>query len=138
MPFSPIFDDVWTGGIKRACDKEKMGCIRVDKVELSTWISDDIKKYLDMADIVITDITGNNPNVMFELGWALAKDKKQIVIRDKNDPNKVPFDVKDIRHIAYTNSWSGIENLYDDICSFIKSTSETLEEKPAKKGKSKS
>ena len=137
MPFNPIFDDVWDGGIKRACNSENLGCLRVDKVELSTWISDDIKKYLEMADIVITDITGNNPNVMFELGWAIAKDKKQIVIRQKDDPNKVPFDVKDIRYISYTNSWSGIEKLCKDICSFIKSTSETLGEKPAKNGKKK-
>jgi polyhydroxyalkanoate synthesis regulator phasin len=137
MPFDPIFDDIWNGGIKRACNSENMGCIRVDKIDLSTWITDDIKKYLGMADIVITDITGNNPNVMFELGWALAKDKKQIVIRQLDDPNRVPFDVKDIRYISYTNSWSGIEKLCNDIRKFIKSTSESLSEKPTRKKQGK-
>jgi hypothetical protein len=28
-----------------------------------------------LTDTIITDITGNNPNVIFELGWALVKRK---------------------------------------------------------------
>ncbi len=87
---------------------------------------------------MIADITGNNPNVMFELGWALALGKMPIVIRNEDNPNKVPFDVKDIRFISYTNSWGGIEDLRKSICNFLRSTSKTLrevstQEKPQKK-----
>lgn len=137
MPFAPVFDDVWRGAIKRACNTEGFGCLRVDEVSLSTWITEDIEKYIEMADVVIADITANNPNVMFELGWALAKAKKPIVIRQQNDPNKVPFDVQGIRYISYVNSWSGIERLFTDICKFIRSTSETLSEEPTEKKKRK-
>lgn len=133
MPFAPIFDDVWKGGIERACNTEDLGYLRVDKISLSSWITEDIKEYLKMSDFVVADVTGNNPNVMFELGWALALGKKPIVVRQKDDPNTVPFDVKDIRYIPYVNSWSGIERLYANICKFIKSTSETLNEKPTEK-----
>jgi nucleoside 2-deoxyribosyltransferase len=140
MPFSPTFDDVWKGGIERACSSEGFVCLRVDKISLSTWISEDIEKCIEMADVVISDITGNNPNVMFELGWSLAKGKKPIVIRQQDDPNQVPFDVHEIRYIQYVNSWSGIENLCKQICKFIKSTSETLgrETKKQKGDKKKS
>ena len=137
MPFDPIFDDVWKGGIERACNTEGFGCLRVDEVSLSTWITEDIKKYMEMADVVITDITGSNPNVMFEIGWALAKEKRPIVIRQEDDPNKVPFDIKDIRYISYANSWSGIERLYKDICKFIRSTKENLSKKSNEKKKTK-
>jgi hypothetical protein len=133
MPFAPIFDDVWNGGIKRACNSEDFSYMRVDKISLSSWITEDIVNYVEMADFIIADITGNNPNVMFELGWALAKNKKPIVIRQQNDPNIVPFDVKDIRYIPYVNSWSGIERLYRDICKFLKTTSETVNEETPKK-----
>ena len=136
MPFAPAFDDVWKGGIERACDAEEFGHMRVDKISLSSWITEDIVNYVNMADFVIADITGNRPNVMFELGWALAKDKKPIVIRQQDDPNQVPFDVKDIRYIPYANSWSGIERLYRDICKFLKTTLETVSEESTKgKGK---
>jgi hypothetical protein len=133
MPFAPIFDDVWKGGIERSCNAEDFGCLRVDKISLSSWITEDIVNYLKMADFVISDITGNNPNVMFELGWALALEKKPIVIRQRDDPNTIPFDVKDIRYIPYENSWSGIEKLFTEICKFLKSTAETSNEKPTQK-----
>jgi hypothetical protein len=133
MPFAQVFDDVWHGGIKRACDSEDIGYLRVDKISLSSWITEDIKNYLGMADFVIADTTGNNPNVMFEFGWALALKKTPIVIRQKEDPNALPFDVKDIRHISYQNNWSGIENLYSEICKFLRTTSETSEDTEKKK-----
>jgi len=133
MPFAPMFDDIWRGGIERACNTEEMGCLRVDQINLSSWITEDIKEYMKMADFVVIDITGNNPNVMFELGWALALDKKPIVIRQKDDPSNVPFDVKDLRYIQYVSSWSGVEKLYRDICKFLKSTEETAKTKPMSK-----
>lgn len=135
MPFAPIFDDVWKGGIERACSSEDYVCLRVDKISLSTWITKDIEDCIGMADVVVSDITGNNPNVMFELGWALAKAKKPIVIRQQDDPNQIPFDVHGIRYIPYANSWSGIENLFKQICKFIKSTSETVGEEPTEENK---
>lgn len=135
MPFAEVFDDVWNGGIKRACNSVDIGYLRVDKISLSSWITEDIVNYLEMADFVIADTTGNNPNVMFEFGWALALKKTPIVIRQKGDPNSLPFDVKDIRHISYQNNWSGIENLYSEICKFLRTTSETSEEKPAEENK---
>lgn len=50
-------------------------------------------------DIVICDISGSNPNVMFELGLRIAFNKRVIVIFDKN--NKVPFDINSIPHLIY-------------------------------------
>lgn len=137
MPFAPTFDDVWKGGIERACEKEGMGYLRVDKISLSSWITKDIINYIDMADFVIADITGNNPNVMFEFGWALALKKKPIVIREQNDKQTLPFDVKDIRYLPYINSWSGIEKLSVDLCNFLKSTSQASEEATDTKTNSK-
>ncbi len=132
MPFESIFDDVWKGAIERACGNKEYGCMRVDKISLSSWITDDIINYIDIADFVIADITGSNSNVMFELGWALALKKKPIVIRQKDDLNPVPFDVKDIRFIPYVNSWSGIEALFKETCEFLQSTSESVAEETAK------
>jgi hypothetical protein len=127
MPFNPAFDDIWIGGIDRACTTSSYCCIRVDKISTSTWINDDIEKCIDLADVVIADITGNNANVMFELGWALAKDKKPIIIRQKDDNLPVPFDVQNYRHIKYVNSWSGVEDLCKQITKYIKSSAEVSE-----------
>jgi nucleoside 2-deoxyribosyltransferase len=122
MPFNVAFDDIWAGGINRACTTEGFCCIRVDKISTSTWINDDIEECIELSDVVIADITGNNPNVMFELGWALAKGKKPIIIRQKDDNQIVPFDVQNYRHIKYINSWSGVETLCKQISKYMKST----------------
>ncbi|MFA6238125.1 MAG: hypothetical protein WC635_12400 [Bacteriovorax sp.] len=49
--------------------------------------------------IVICDVSGKNPNVMFELGLRLAFDKPTIIIKD--DKTSYSFDTSAIEHIEY-------------------------------------
>jgi hypothetical protein len=49
--------------------------------------------------IVIVDVSGKNPNVMFELGLRLAFDKPTIIIKD--DKTQYSFDTSPIEHIEY-------------------------------------
>jgi hypothetical protein len=49
--------------------------------------------------IVICDVSGKNPNVMFELGIRLAFDKPTIIIKD--DKTSYSFDTSPIEHIEY-------------------------------------
>jgi hypothetical protein len=133
MPFQKEFDNVWFGAIKPACKDEKYASLRVDEVNLSSLITDDIEKYSTMADVVIVDLTGNNANVMFELGFALAKDKKPIVICQGEHTNKISFDVRGIRHISYENSWLGIEELKKKIKEYISATDKQIKKKAIRK-----
>ena len=50
-------------------------------------------------DIVICDLSGRNPNVMFELGLRLAFDKATILVKD--DKTDYAFDTSIIEHISY-------------------------------------
>ena len=58
-----------------------------------------IVKNLYEADLVVCDVSGKNPNVMFELGLRLAFDKPTIVIKD--DVTSYSFDTSPIEHIPY-------------------------------------
>lgn len=49
--------------------------------------------------IVVVDVSGKNPNVMFELGMRLAFDKPTIIIKD--DKTTYSFDTSSIEHIEY-------------------------------------
>lgn len=51
------------------------------------------------SDIVVCDVSGKNPNVMFELGLRLAFDKPTIIIKD--DKTDYTFDTGIIEHIGY-------------------------------------
>jgi hypothetical protein len=52
--------------------------------------------------IVVCDVSGSNPNVLFELGMRLAFDKPTIIIKD--DVTKYIFDTSPLKHIAYPRS----------------------------------
>lgn len=49
--------------------------------------------------IVVCDVSGKNPNVMFELGLRLAFDKPTIIIKD--DKTDYSFDTSPIEHLSY-------------------------------------
>ncbi|RPH29566.1 MAG: RNA helicase [Bacteroidales bacterium] len=61
--------------------------------------------------IIVCDISGKNPNVMFELGLRLAFDKPTIIIKDDNTP--FSFDTAIIEHIIYPRDLN-----YNQICTF--------------------
>ena len=50
-------------------------------------------------EIILCDVSGRNPNVMFELGMRLAFDKPTIIIKD--DKTDFAFDTQVIEHVGY-------------------------------------
>lgn len=58
-----------------------------------------IVKNIYSADIVICDVSGKNPNVMFELGMRLAFDKPTVIVKD--DRTDYSFDTGIIEHVQY-------------------------------------
>lgn len=63
--------------------------MRVDKQHVQGIITQEILKKLKRADLVIADLSGNNSNVLFELGYRVALDKPFICITD--NPNRAKF-----------------------------------------------
>lgn len=53
-------------------------------------------------EIVVCDVSGRNPNVMFELGMRLAFDKPTIIVMD--DKTNYSFDTSIIEHLLYPRS----------------------------------
>ncbi|OAZ16016.1 hypothetical protein V425_09740 [Lactococcus lactis RTB018] len=65
----------------------------VERIDLS--IIDQLKN----SDLVIADVSGNNLNVMFELGYRIALEKPYIIIAQ--NINELPFDISSIRTLIY-------------------------------------
>jgi hypothetical protein len=62
---------------------------------------EDVWTYLNQARLVIADITGENPNVFYELGIAHTLGKEVIIITQET-MKPVPFDVGHVRYIRYS------------------------------------
>lgn len=74
--------------------------------------------------IVVCDVSGKNPNVMFELGMRLAFDKPTIIVKD--DRTSYSFDTSPIEHLAYPRDlrFSQIVEFKKKLAEKIKATVE--------------
>jgi hypothetical protein len=101
MPFSQEFDDIYQLGIKAACEETGIYCERVDETHVLGPIYDKIVNALTKADIIISDLTGRNPNVYYETGYAHAQSK--VTIHLCQDIKEIPFDLLGFQHIIYSD-----------------------------------
>lgn len=85
-----------------------------EEVKIQTWeecktggkfIIDTIREAIDEAELFFADLTGCNANVMFELGYAIARDKRIWLIIDMSYPKvKKMFDeLKVLSTVGYTS-----------------------------------
>lgn len=64
-------------------------------------VVDDIKKQIAESHFGIADITGNNPNVLWELGLMIGYGKPVIILKDQTDEEKTPFDLYGSYRVPY-------------------------------------
>ncbi len=99
MPFSEDFDDLYHLGIKPACEKAGAYAERVDEQIYQESMLARIYNQIAKADIIIADMTGRNPNVFYEIGYAHALGKPVILLT--SNAEDIPFDLKHYPHIIY-------------------------------------
>jgi hypothetical protein len=99
MPFSDEFTDIYEVGIKPACKDSGAYCERVDEQTFVESILERIYNQIAKADIIIADMTGRNPNVFYETGYAHALNKRVILLTQNADD--IPFDLKHYPHLVY-------------------------------------
>ena len=81
-----------------------------------------IIQYLYDNPIVVCDVSGKNPNVMFELGIRLAFDRPTIIVKD--DKTTYSFDTAPIEHVSYPRDlrYAKIVEFKDKLVEKIKGT----------------
>lgn len=109
MPFSSEFDDIYKFGIKEPASEMDVHAERVDEQLYREGILDRIYRQIEIADIIIADMSGKNANVFYEVGYAHAKDKLCILLTSKAED--IPFDLKHKRHIVYNGSIDCLKRL---------------------------
>jgi hypothetical protein len=115
----PLMDSAYEGVYKPVCESFGLKCIRIDEVQNSGKITDQILQTIAESKYVIADLTGNRPNCYYECGFAHALGK-ELVLCAKNSA-KVHFDLAGYRFIK----WATEADLRKQILARIKALENT-------------
>jgi nucleoside 2-deoxyribosyltransferase len=112
VPFDAGFNDVYALGIKETAKVVGITAERVDEqIFHKENILERIYNQINTADFIIADMTGRNPNVFYETGYAHAKGKTCLLLTSNADD--IPFDLKHHRHIVYGKSIQNLRNVLE-------------------------
>lgn len=87
--------------VREACTSAGFKCKRGDEDYFKGDIFPEMLKLIVKANLIIANINGRNPNVLYELGIAQALDKPVLLI--SKEPEKLPVDIKSKRFLIYSD-----------------------------------
>ena len=117
MPFEEGMSAVYEHGIKPLVESLGMQCRRGDEMYSTQGILSDIWQSIQTAEVIIADLTGKNPNVMYELGLSHSLWKRVILLSQNKDD--VPFDLRAWRVIWYDFTFAGAARLKEELSRAI-------------------
>lgn len=87
------------------------------EINISRMITTQIINRIIDDDLVIVNLTGNNPNVMYEM--CLRHVVAKPIIHICENGTILPFDIKDSRTIFYENDMLGVSELKESLKRFL-------------------
>jgi CheY-like chemotaxis protein/nucleoside 2-deoxyribosyltransferase len=99
MPFAQEFEDFYDSGIKPVVLECGFKCVRADELQHNKGILEVVYDRIKSAHIVVADMTGRNPNVYYEVGYAHALGKEVVLLAQRADD--LPFDLRGFNHVIY-------------------------------------
>lgn len=99
MPLRRETDDLYRNLIKPAVEQQGLTALRADEMAATGSITEQIRVAIQQSRLCVADVSGRNPNVLYEVGIAHTLGKPTVLLTQ--DLSDVPFDLRDIRHIQY-------------------------------------
>lgn len=130
MPFAAPIGGYYSTLYEPAIRKAGLTPVRADTDIFGTGkIIDQIWSGITNARVLLAELTGRNPNVLYELGLAHALRKPVVLVSSNEDD--VPFDVRHVRVIYYQTSdpfWGDklIAKIAENLLSAIKNPREAI------------
>jgi nucleoside 2-deoxyribosyltransferase len=131
MPFQMEFEDVYQtikGRVKEALAGHDVDCSRLDEIQAAGRITARLLEALDTASLCIADLTGLRPNIMWEVGYAMALKKPTILLTQAMEA--LPFDIGDMQSIRYDRGHLN-QTLAKPLEKCVRDTASAIMAKPA-------
>jgi len=91
--------------------------LRADTIAAPGRITKQIITEIVACDVMIADVTGDNPNVMYEIGLRQALLRPYILMAEKGHP--LPFDLADIRTIFYELELDTVQRAKSELNGYL-------------------
>lgn len=120
------FDKRYFDVFKPAIEKAGYDPYRIDEDLTARILIDEIEKGIAESSICFAEITTDNPNVWYELGYAFACGKDVVMVCSDERTDYFPFDIQHKHIIKYqTGSTSDFNQLENTITKKIKAISQS-------------
>jgi hypothetical protein len=113
MPFDERFEDIFHYGIVRPVHDAGLLCERMDKIAFTGVIGSHMRHRIGHARFVVADLTGANPNVYLEVGYAWGRGVPTVLICSQSA--ELEFDVRGHRVLLYSTIRDLERKLYEEI-----------------------
>jgi hypothetical protein len=113
MPFDPKFRPIFDDHLAPAIGRVGLNPKRADDVFSPGQVMEQIWSEINIAGIVMADLTDKNANVFYELGIAHTLGKPVIILTQRS--KDAPFDLRHLRYIEYGATPRGCKKLESDV-----------------------
>ena len=117
MPFEASFKAIWKSVLAKAAQEKSYDPCRADDLLESTELLDYILRHIREDRATIADVTGSNPNVMFELGYAHGRGKPFFL--STQSIADLPFDLRGFNATEYKNYAGSKSRLKGKLAAFL-------------------
>lgn len=113
IPHDREFDDLFYHYIKPSMEIHGLTVLKADNIFKPGNILSQVWAQIRMAEVIVVDVSGQNSNVIFELGLCYGIQRCPILLT--RDPSELPFNIRNLRYIQYENTASGAHKLGEDL-----------------------
>lgn len=103
MPVSPEFEDVAAATVK-ALEETGYEVLRFDDkttLDATSYWQSQLLDALGSADVVVADVTGPRPNIVYEIGYAHGQRKPVILIGQPDSLSTLPGYLRNYQVLIY-------------------------------------
>jgi len=116
MPFGEKWSNRLWILLQEIADDNHFECKRADNL-YGHDVLEDIWLSINSASHIIADMSGKNPNVMYEIGIAHTLGKKTILL--SQDDDSIPFDFKRFRILLYEDNTDGFAKIKTELPNYL-------------------
>lgn len=113
LPHKPEFQAIYEEAISPAFRANNLEPLKADDIYRPGSILSQVWSQIRTAEVLVADVSGLNPNVIFELGLCHGMHRCPILL--VRDPAELPFNLRSLRYIVYSNDITGIKRLREQL-----------------------